>query len=145
MKQVMFPLYFILTAAVQFGFAKDLTAQTTTSADGQQNWMVRLAKIEIDTAYIKEYSAAIEEHTSAALKKEPGVLTLYVMQEKADPAKITVLEIYASKKAYQDHIKTPHFLRYKNGTLHMVKKLELIDMDPLALGAQPGLFVNLEQ
>lgn len=144
MKQVMFPLYFILTVAIQFGFAKDLTAQTSTSFDGQQNWMVRLAKIEIDTAYIKEYRAAIEEHTSAALKIEPGVLTLYVMQEKSDPAKITVLEIYASKKAYQDHIKAPHFLQYKNGTMHMVKKLELIEMDPLALGAKPDLFVNMK-
>lgn len=144
MKHAIVPLYLILTAVLQFGFARDLTAQTNASVDGQQNWMVRLAKIEIDTAFIKEYRAAIEEHTSAALKKEPGVLTLYVMQQKSDPAKITVLEIYASKKAYEEHIKTPHFLQYKNGTLHMVKKLELIDMDPLALGVKPDLFMNLK-
>lgn len=144
MKRVMFPLYLLLTTAIQFGFANDLTAQTTASADGQQHWMVRLAKIEIDTAYLKEYQSAIEVHTSAALKNEPGVLTLYVMQEKKDPSKITVLEIYASKEAYQAHIKTPYFLQYKNGTLHMVKKLELIDMDPLALGAKPYLFMNLK-
>ncbi|HPH92974.1 MAG TPA: antibiotic biosynthesis monooxygenase [Ferruginibacter sp.] len=134
----------MLTAVLQFGFAKDSSAQTSASVDGQQNWMVRLAKIEIDTAYLKEYRSAIEVHTSAALKNEPGVLTLYVMQEKKDPSKITVLEIYASKEAYQAHIKTPHFLQYKNGTLHMVKKLELIDMDPLALGVKPDLFVNLK-
>lgn len=144
MKHAIVPLYLILTTVLQFGFAKDSSAQTSASVDGQQNWMVRLAKIEIDTAFIKEYRAAIEEHTSAALKKEPGVLTLYVMQQKSDPAKITVLEIYASNKAYEEHIKTPHFLRYKNGTLHMVKKLELIDMDPLALGVKPDLFVNLK-
>ena len=102
--------------------------------------MVRLAKIEIDTLYIKEYRAAIEEQAKAALQLEPGVLTLYAMYEKAHPERVTVLEIYASTAAYQSHIKTTHFLKYKTGTLHMVKSLKLIDVDPIVFTAKPGLF-----
>ncbi len=40
-------------------------------------------------------------------------------------------EIYANRQAYEAHVKSPHFLAYKNGTLHMVTSLELVDVDPL--------------
>jgi quinol monooxygenase YgiN len=53
------------------------------------------------------------------------------MAEKANPTRITILEIYASQEAYQSHLKTPHFLAYKTGTLRMVKSLELVDTELL--------------
>lgn len=62
--------------------------------------------------------------------------------KKKHPTRVMVFEIYASKEAYQSHIKTPHFLKYKNGTLNMVKSLELIDVDPIALGVKPDLLKN---
>ena len=44
---------------------------------------------------------------------------------------ILILEIYASDEAYQQHLKTDHFQKYKQGTLHMVKDLKLPTMKPL--------------
>ena len=44
---------------------------------------------------------------------------------------MAVGEIYASQEAYQHHIQTAHFQRYKLGTLHMVKSLKLQDLTPL--------------
>ena len=35
------------------------------------------------------------------------------------------------RAAYERHIKTPHFQKYKQGTLAMVRKLELLDQIPL--------------
>lgn len=92
---------------------------------------VRLSRIEIDSARMEEYYAFLKEEIKTSLRLEPGVLTLYAAAEKEHPYKITILEIYASEEAYQSHIKTPHFLKYKEGTLDMVLKLELIDADPL--------------
>ena len=63
---------------------------------------------------------------------EPGVLTLFSMQTKEDPCKIYILEIYADQEAYQSHIQTAHFKKYKEGTAQMVKSLKLIDVNPLA-------------
>ena len=37
----------------------------------------------------------------------------------------------ASEEAYQQHLKTDHFQKYKQGTLHMVKDLKLPTMKPL--------------
>ena len=47
--------------------------------------------------------------------------------EKENPCMITILETYASQAAYQSHITSKHFQKYKQGTLHMVKNLVLSD------------------
>ena len=65
------------------------------------------------------------------MAEEPGVLMMYSMQDKAHPERITILEIYADSAAYERHIQTPHFRKYKQGTLDMVRKLELLDQTPL--------------
>ena len=53
------------------------------------------------------------------------------MQRAEDSCQIRILEIYASEDAYQQHLKTDHFQKYKQGTLHMVKDLKLPTMKPL--------------
>ena len=60
--------------------------------------------------------------------------------EKKDFSQIRILEIYCDQEAYQNHIASEHFHTYKQGTLHMVKNLELIDMDPLDPAAIPYIF-----
>ena len=53
------------------------------------------------------------------------------MQSAEESTLIRILEIYASEEAYQQYLKTDNFLRYKQGTLHMVKSLKLPTMQPL--------------
>lgn len=98
---------------------------------------VRIAKIVVDTAQLDNYKAALKEHAEAAVSKEPGVLTLYAVCDKEHPANVTVFEIYASVSAYQAHIQTPHFLKYKNTVKDMVKSLVLTDVVPIALETKP--------
>jgi quinol monooxygenase YgiN len=99
---------------------------------GQQNkQMVRLAKLQIDSLQLEAYTKLLKEEIETSLRVEPGVLTLYPLAEKNNPAHITILEIYASDEAYKAHIKTPHFLKYKNGTINMVKSLELVETIPI--------------
>ena len=66
-----------------------------------------------------------------SLRTEPGVLTMYAVSEKENPCKVTILETYASREAYEKHIASEHFPKYKQGTLHMVKSLVLSDQTPL--------------
>lgn len=116
----------------QTGTAQVLSGQVINASP----WIVRLAKLEIHPDFLDQYKAAIEEHTQAALESEPGVLTLYAMTEEKHPNRVTVLEIYASSEAYQAHLKTAHFIKYKTGTQKMVKSLELVDVDAIAFGAK---------
>lgn len=106
-----------------------LPVQIATAQEKGQ--IVRLAKLVIDSVYLESYKEFLKEGIETALRVEPGVLTIYALSEKENPTHFTILETYASAEAYQTHIKTPHFLKYKNGTLHMVKSLELIETVPL--------------
>lgn len=101
--------------------------------------MIRIAKIEVDSTQLKEYSAALKEQMQTAVRLEPGVLNYYAVADKKDPSRITILEIYADSTAYLKHIATPHFKKYKVTVAHMVKKLELVDVNLIGSAKQPGL------
>ncbi len=66
-----------------------------------------------------------------SLRTEPGVLTMYAVSEKGNPCMVTILETYASREAYEKHIASDHFQRYKKETIRMLKALVLIDQTPL--------------
>lgn len=93
--------------------------------------IVRLSKIEVYPQYLDEYLKFAVEVGTKSLQTEPGVLTMYAMQDKDNPCLITILETYSSQEAYRSHIASEHFQKYKQGTLHMVKNLELCDQKPL--------------
>jgi quinol monooxygenase YgiN len=116
-----------------------LTFDKTNASAQQDHRKVRIANIQIDSAYLDEYKAALAEHAKIAVRVEPGVLALQAVYDKAHPTKVTVFEVYASEEAYQFHLKTPHFLKYKNGTLKMVKSLELVEVAPIAMEIKPEL------
>ncbi len=99
--------------------------------------VVRFARLEIDPSKLTEYMAYLNEGIKTSINTEPGVLTMYAVQERSAPWRITVLEVYASEAAYQSHLNTAHFKKYKNGTIEMVQKLELIDLDPIFFGVNP--------
>lgn len=104
-----------------------MCAKEEMAADG----IVRLSKIEVWPQYLDEYMKFATEVGEVSLRTEPGVLTMYAVAEKENPCKITILETYASREAYDKHIASAHFQKYKQGTLHMVKSLELTDQTPL--------------
>ncbi len=93
--------------------------------------MVRLAKLEIDSTQLENYKTLLKEEIEASIKLEKGVLTLYAVFEINKPTQLTILEIYSNKKAYEKHILTAHFKKYKEGTKGMVKSIELIETTPL--------------
>jgi len=66
---------------------------------------------------------------NAAIKLESGVLSYTAVADKKDTSLITILEVYASTEAYQSHIVTSHFKKYKEAVKDMVLSLELIDTD----------------
>ena len=96
-----------------------------------ENMIVRIAEIEVYPQYLNEYLAIANEVDRLSMEREPGVVCLFPMQSAEDSCQIRILEIYASEEVYQQHLKTDHFLKYKQGTLHMVKSLKLPVMKPL--------------
>lgn len=126
-----FPTYSYLATGEVIGECLNLKPETgmcykqPMASDG----IVRMSKIEVYPQFLEEYLEYAREVGEISLRTEPGVLTMYAVQEKENPCRITILEIYASKEAYEKHIASSHFQKYKQGTLHMVKDLVLSDQN----------------
>ena len=99
-----------------------------TIAQAKDN-MYRIAKIKVDRNQLELYKSALREQMNTAIKVEPGVLSYTVVADKNDASLITIMEVYANLDAYQSHILTPHFKKYKDTVKNMVLSLELIDTE----------------
>ena len=93
------------------------------------NEMHRIAKIKVDPKQLDVYKSLLNEQMLAAIKLEPGVLSYTVVADKKDASSMTIFEVYANQEAYQSHILTAHFKKYKAAVKDMVLSLELIDVD----------------
>lgn len=93
------------------------------------NMIIRISEIEIEPSFLNEYLIILNEEASESVRLEPGVISIFPMFQKENHNQIRILEIYADKSAYESHLKTKHFLKYKTSTIKMVKSLKLIDME----------------
>ena len=139
-----FPTYSYLATGEVIGKCLNLDeepgmcAKQPMAVDG----IVRLSKIEVYPEYLEEYMKFATEVGEVSLRTEPGVLTMYTVSEKENPCMVTILETYASQKAYELHVTSEHFQKYKQGTLHMVKRLTLSDQTPLNPANQINNFIQ---
>jgi quinol monooxygenase YgiN len=106
--------------------------------------VVRIAEIEVHPQYLKDYLETARNVGAESVKKEPGVICIFPNQMTEDENKIRIVEIYKNKEAYEHHLTTEHFQAYKQGTLHMVKSLNLVDLSPLDKEAMPLIFTKIQ-
>ena len=106
------------------------------AAPGSAGLMVRIAELEIDPAQLDAYKAILAEEQEASVRLEPGVLMLHSVALTERPTSIRLLEVYASRSAYEAHLRAPHFIKYKTSTETMVKSLKLVETTPILLCAK---------
>ena len=126
-----------LLAFLIFAF-NNVSAQT-------KDMMIRISEIEIDSNYLKEYNSILQEESRASVQLEAGVIAIYPLYQKENPTQIRILEIYANRKAYEAHLKTPHFQKYKTTTLKMVKSLKLVDMSNIDSQTMAEIFRKMDK
>lgn len=128
-----FPTYSYLATGEMLGKCRQFERLPSMGAKlpMTESGITRLSKIEVYPEYLEEYKKFATEVGEISLRTEPGVLTMYAVADRANPSLITILETYASQEAYEKHIGSPHFQKYKQGTLKMVKNLILSDQIPL--------------
>ncbi|EJC82644.1 hypothetical protein Rleg4DRAFT_4362 [Rhizobium leguminosarum bv. trifolii WSM2297] len=98
--------------------------------------VVRMAELEIDPETLEAYRTLLTEEIEASVELEEGVLSLSAVSIRDEPNRVRILEVYADQQAYEAHLRTPHFLKYKNGTAGMVTSLTLIEVDPIVMRAK---------
>ena len=126
----------MLTGCVSFGMA----IKQGNEAGEDNKLVVRIAEIEVHPEWLEAYLAAAGAVGAESVAKEPGVVCIFPMQRKDNPCLIRIVEIYRSEEAYRAHLATPHFRKYKEGTPHMIKSLELVPMRPLDENGMKTIF-----
>jgi len=111
----------------------------------KNNMMIRISEIEIDSNYLEQYKGILKEESGESVKSEPGVICIYPMYQKENLTQVRILEIYANTEAYQSHLKTVHFQKYKTTTLKMVKSLRLVDMEAIDTETMKEIFKKLKE
>lgn len=108
-----------------------------------QQMMVRISEIEVDAKYLEQYKAILKEEAEASVRLEPDVIAIFPMYQRERDTEFRILEMYANREAYEAHLKTPHFQKYKAETLHMVKSLKLVDMQTLDARTMTKMFKKM--
>ena len=98
--------------------------------------VVRIAQLEIDPARIEDYTRAVREEMQDAVRLETGVLAIYAVAEKENPARLHFFEIYTSEAAYASHRETPHFRKYLAATQPMIRDRKVIEATPVQMSAK---------
>jgi quinol monooxygenase YgiN len=117
-------------------------SMVTTSLSGsalaadQQDVYVRVAELEVVPTQLENFRAATREVGESSVRAEPGCLALYAASEKDNPSRVRVFEIYRNTDAYETHVHTTHFLKFRATTDRMVKSRKLIDMVPISLAVK---------
>ena len=119
-----------------------LAMAVTAAVPTESTPMVRIAELEIDPAQIDAYAAILAEEQEASVRLEPGVLMLHSVALADRPTHVRLLEVYASRAAYEAHRRAPHFVKYKTSTEKMVRSLKLIETTPIALCAKSAADPN---
>lgn len=118
----------LLRTQVPLFLSATLLLDAAAVPDRQTEVMVRLSEIEIAPNDLGAYQAILKEEAAASVRLEPGVIAIFPMYQQARPTQVRIVEVYASREAYEAHVRSPHFQRYKTATLRMVKSLRLVDM-----------------
>lgn len=122
-----------------------IQAEAQNKAEGSaSDMLVRISEIEVYPEYLDEYLKYALKVGETSVREEAGVIAIYPMIQQRDSCQIRILEIYADQAAYKLHISTAHFQTYKQGTLHMVKSLDLVDMHPMNPGAMNAIFKKMK-
>jgi quinol monooxygenase YgiN len=125
---------------IAFVCATALFALQAPAGAMSKDMLVRISEIEIHATYLDEYKTILKEEAEASVRLEAGVISIFPMYQTNKPAEIRILEIYATREAYESHLKTPHFQKYKTTTLTMVKSLKLLDMEAIDAETMTNIF-----
>lgn len=118
-------ILFILITIILIGGTPTMAKEAIK--DNNNGMIVRISEIEVYREYLDEYLDYAKEVAKISVEQEKDVISIYPMSVIKDNTQIRILEIYRNQEAYKNHINSPHFKKYKEGTLHMVKSLDLVD------------------
>ena len=76
--------------------------------------IVGLCRVKPDK--IEEFKEVVLDDARHSVLDEPGCLRFDVVQEDEDPTKFWLHEVYRDRAAFDHHLTTPHYHRWREAT-----------------------------
>ena len=70
--------------------------------------------VQIKQGHREAFINAILDDARGSVNNEPGCLRFDVIQDGADENRIWLYEVYRDEAAFQAHLQTPHFIRWRD-------------------------------
>jgi len=77
--------------------------------------------VRVHPERIGDFLAATVINARASLA-EPGVLRFDIIQDRADPARVVLVEVYRDEQASQAHKLPPHYTTWRDSVAEMMAK-----------------------
>ncbi|MDO8751608.1 MAG: putative quinol monooxygenase [Dehalococcoidia bacterium] len=74
---------------------------------------ILLVTIQIKQGHKGAFMASMLEDARGSVQNEPGCLRFDVMQDKEDPNRIHLYEVYRDEAAIEAHRRAPHYLKWR--------------------------------
>lgn len=98
--------------------------------------------VHVDVQVVPERLEMFLEHTrrnAAASRQEPGVLRFDVVQDRADPTHVVLVEVYADEDAPAAHKATAHYAEWRDAVADaMARPRTSVTFDPVDPRAADG-------
>jgi (4S)-4-hydroxy-5-phosphonooxypentane-2,3-dione isomerase len=76
------------------------------------------------------FMSALVENAETSVRSEPGCYRFDVLTpRKGDTSRVTLYEIYTDRGAFDEHLRTPHFLTFKDSIAGLVQRQAVIEFD----------------
>jgi quinol monooxygenase YgiN len=81
-----------------------------------------IVKVDIKPEHKEEFLEAMFDDARGSVQNEPNCLLFNVVQDGADPNCLRLYEVYKDAAAFDEHTKTPHFVRWVETTKDWLAK-----------------------
>ena len=112
-------------------------AMTVGLASAASALEVRMAEIHVKPESVESFRNIVNTNMRLSVEREPGVISIYAVEDINDPTHLTFFEIYADHDAYVRHTQTEHFKNYIAQTQDLTASKKLIEVKDAGLYPEP--------
>jgi autoinducer 2-degrading protein len=80
-----------------------------------------IVRVKVKPEHIERYKQEIVADAIGSVRDEPGCLRFDVSIDNTDPTVLYFYEVYKDEAAFGEHLKAPHFIKYRDATKDMAE------------------------
>jgi quinol monooxygenase YgiN len=90
---------------------------------------VILVEFNLKPGCLEPFTAAVRENAALSVRDEPGCRRFDVLTPRDGSERIVLYEIYDGRAAFDAHLETPHYARFKEATQEMIAGRVMLECD----------------